>query len=89
MNYHVGSYGTTPKPVQLAVDELTAKIEFNPDVFMRVTLYPMLEKVREQLAGFIGAKTDEIVLVQNTSVGIATILRNFEWEEGDIIFVCA
>lgn len=29
--------------------------------------------------------TDECVLVNNTLHGISTILRNFEWHEGDII----
>jgi selenocysteine lyase/cysteine desulfurase len=37
------------------------------------------------VAKLIGAETDECVLVNNTSHGIATVLRNFEWNEGDII----
>ena len=45
--------------------------------------------VREKLASFIGAKkTDEIDLVSNASMGINTILRNFEWEKDDQIIVC-
>ncbi|KAF4610713.1 hypothetical protein D9613_007297 [Agrocybe pediades] len=87
INLNNGSYGTTPRPVQHAINELTAKIESNPDVFMRVLLYPAIQKVREQLAEFLGAKANEVVLVSNASMGLATILRNFEWEEGDIIFV--
>jgi hercynylcysteine S-oxide lyase len=84
----LGSYGTTPKPVLEAVKELTLEIESNPDLFHRLTYQKRLNAVREKLARLIGAKTDEVVLVTNASTGINTILRNFEWEHGDQIFVC-
>lgn len=49
---------------------------------------PKLVEMREQIAKFIGAaKTDEVVLVPNASVGLNTILRNIEWEKGDAILV--
>ncbi|PPQ88741.1 hypothetical protein CVT25_008548 [Psilocybe cyanescens] len=85
INLNSGSYGTTPRPVQLAAYELEAKIESNPDLFHRVLFQPMLVEVREKLAALIGAKTDEVVLVVNASLGINVVLRNFDWEEGDII----
>ena len=41
---------------------------------------------RTRLAKFIEAgDTDEVVLVPNASHGINTILKNFDWHEGDII----
>ena len=66
------------------------EIESNPDLFHRMTYQKRLIGVREKLASFIGAKTDEIVLVSNASTGINTILRNFEWdsEKDDQIIVC-
>ena len=46
----------------------------------------MFNKVnRHLLANLIGAEIDEVVLVPNTTHGINTILRNFEWKEGDIL----
>ena len=85
----LGSYGTTPKPISEAINELTLEIESNPDLFHRVTYQKRLIGVREKLASFIGAKTaDEVVLVSNASMGINTVLRNFEWEKDDQIFVC-
>ena len=84
----LGSYGTTPKPVLEACNELTLEIESNPDLFHRMTYQKRLIGAREKLASLIGAKTDEIVLVSNASMGINTILRNFEWEKDDQIFVC-
>ena len=64
------------------------EIESNPDLFHRMTYQKRLIGVREKLASFIGAKTDEVVLVSNASMGINTILRNFEWEKDDQIIVC-
>ena len=84
----LGSYGTTPRPVIEAINELTLEIESNPDLFHRMTYQKRLIGAREKLASLIGAKTDEIVLVSNASMGINTILRNFEWEKDDQIFVC-
>jgi selenocysteine lyase/cysteine desulfurase len=84
----LGSYGTTPRPVLEASNELTLEIESNPDLFHRLTYQKRLVGVREKLARLIGAKTDEIVLVPNASMGVNTILRNFEWEQDDQIFVC-
>src|ERR1700736_878141 len=55
-----GSFGSVPNPVRQAGDELTALIERNPDKFMRLTFAPLLEHVRERLAKFIGAETDEL-----------------------------
>ncbi|KAH9479107.1 Hercynylcysteine sulfoxide lyase [Psilocybe cubensis] len=88
INLNNGSYGTTPKPVQLAVDELTEKIEACPDLFHKFSYLPMLVESRARVASLIGAKTDEVVFVENASMGINTILRNFEWEEGDMIISC-
>jgi len=84
----VGSYGTTPKPVLEAINQLTIKIETNPDLFHRVEYKPLLVNARQKVADLIGANLDEVVLVSNASMGVNTILRNFDWEEGDIIFSC-
>jgi cysteine sulfinate desulfinase/cysteine desulfurase-like protein len=81
----LGSYGSLPNPVRQAANELTALIERNPDKFMRQTYLPLLTSVRGRLANFIGAESDEVVLVPNASHGINTVLKNFEWQEGDIL----
>jgi len=84
----LGSYGATPKSVLEAVNQLTLRIEANPDLFHRVEYQPLLINSRQKIANLIGAKLDEVVLVSNASMGVNTVLRNFSWEEGDIIFAC-
>lgn len=65
------------------------RIESNPDLFVRVEQTDLITKCRAQIANLVGAKTNEIVLVRNTSHGINTIMRSFDWNAGDVIVTCA
>ncbi|KAJ7157162.1 PLP-dependent transferase [Mycena filopes] len=88
LNLNHGSYGSLPIPVIDACKIMDAEAESNPDRWIRFTYYPLQTKVREQIAALIGAKTEECVLVPNTSHGISTVLRNIEWQKDDIIVTC-
>lgn len=78
-----------PLPVLAACNKLTMQIESNPDLFVRVGQTDLITKCRAQIAEFVGAKVNEIVLVRNTSHGLNTIMRSFEWNAGDVIVTCA
>ena len=80
-----GSYGSLPLPVRAICDELTDEAESSPDRFLRVDYIGYVNRVRERLANLIGAQTDECVMVNNASLGLATILRNLIFNEGDIL----
>jgi hercynylcysteine S-oxide lyase len=67
------------------VEALSAKIESRPDKFLRRVYADHLAAVRERLAHLIGAETEEIVMVNNATHGINTILRNFFWNPDDVI----
>ena len=84
-----GSYGAPPRPVLEACRAITARIEENPDLFHRLEFQSLCENIRERIARLIGAQMDECVMVPNASHGINTVLRNFEWTEGDVLVVCA
>ncbi|KAG1822027.1 pyridoxal phosphate-dependent transferase [Suillus subaureus] len=85
VNLNHGAYGSLPMPVRVACEKLSARIEANPDRFVYKEGIHHWNEARTRVAKLIGAETDECVLVNNTSHGIATVLRNFEWNEGDII----
>ncbi len=69
--------------------ELGDQIESCPDLWLRLKYQPKLVAAREQLASLIGVKdVDEVVLVPNASHGINTVMRNFIWNEGDVIVIC-
>lgn len=44
-----------------------------------------MREARVRIAKMIGAEPEECVFVTNASMGITTILRNFEWHEEDTI----
>ncbi|KAF9223652.1 PLP-dependent transferase [Gyrodon lividus] len=85
VNLNHGSYGSLPLPVRAVCDKLTDQVESNPDIFIRINIINYMTRVRERVAKFIGANTDECVIVNNTSHGIATVLRNFIFNKGDIL----
>ncbi|EPQ52603.1 PLP-dependent transferase [Gloeophyllum trabeum ATCC 11539] len=86
INLNNGAYGSLPLPVASECAKIAAEIEACPDRFMRFTHRTRLRHSRELVAQFIGAESaDECVLVPNATHGLNTVLRNFEWHEGDII----
>ncbi|KAH9939510.1 PLP-dependent transferase [Amylocystis lapponica] len=85
VNLNNGSYGSLPMPVLFACTKLTMLAENNPDKFHRIGYMPMLKEARNRVADLVGAPHDDLVLVPNATHGLNTILRNFEWREGDVI----
>ncbi|EIW86726.1 hypothetical protein CONPUDRAFT_46645, partial [Coniophora puteana RWD-64-598 SS2] len=79
------AYGTLPRPVRAACDALTDRIEASPDGFIKLDTAGVLADARRRVAGFVHVEHDELVLVPNTSHGVAAVLRSFEWEEGGVL----
>ncbi len=84
-----GSFGAVPRPVQRFCNELTNKVEANPDRYHRFSFKPLLVDSRERIAQLVGAHTDECVFVSNATAAINTIMRNLEWNANDIIIQSA
>ncbi|KAG9224340.1 hypothetical protein CCMSSC00406_0004839 [Pleurotus cornucopiae] len=85
VNLNNGSYGSVPLPVHAECNKLTLDVERNPEFHHRFTHYDIQAQVRQRVAPLIGAQADECVIVPNATHGINTVLRNIEWENGDII----
>ncbi|KAL0953308.1 hypothetical protein HGRIS_004557 [Hohenbuehelia grisea] len=85
INLNNGSFGSMPKPVARFCQELSERVEANPDRYHRVEFPSLLGSARERIAHMIGAETDECVFVSSTTAGMNTILRNLTWEEGDVL----
>ncbi|KAF9243518.1 pyridoxal phosphate-dependent transferase [Melanogaster broomeanus] len=85
VNLNHGSFGSVSLPVRAVCDKLADEVESNPDKFMRISVLTYLTRVRERVAKLIGADTDECVLVNNTSHGMATVMRNFIFNQGDVL----
>ncbi|KIY69533.1 PLP-dependent transferase [Cylindrobasidium torrendii FP15055 ss-10] len=85
VNLNNGSFGTVPRPVTRFCNELTNKVEANPDRYHRFSFKPLLVDSRERIAQLVGAHTDEVVFVSNATAAINTVMRNLEWNAEDII----
>ena len=88
INLNNGSFGSLPRPVWEAASAMTLECEANPDKFLRITYLPLLREARARTAKMIGAETDEVVVVHNATLAINIILRDIEWNQGDILVGC-
>ena len=50
-----------------------------------ISITHILSVDSEAVAKLIGADADEVVLVPNATHALNTVMRNFEWREGDVI----
>lgn len=82
-----GSFGTTPRAVLAAAAHWRARMEANPDRFMRYVLPGALRAAAARLAGFLKAKADDVVFVENATSGMNAVLRSLEFRPGDEILV--
>ncbi|KAI0349361.1 PLP-dependent transferase [Trametes cingulata] len=85
VNLNPGSWGTLPLPVLFAATRLGYEIERSPDKMYRQLFLPLIAKARDGVAKLVGAETDEVVFAPNATHAINTVLRNFEWREGDLL----
>ena len=82
-----GSYGLTPEVVIEAQRTLQSRLEADPVRFFKSDLEFYADDTREALAGFVGAKAQDLVLVSNGTFAVATVLNNLDLSPGDEILV--
>ncbi|MBI3706610.1 MAG: aminotransferase class V-fold PLP-dependent enzyme [Proteobacteria bacterium] len=82
-----GSFGATPRVVLAAQDEWRRKLEEQPTRFMRRVLPEALRRAAARLAAFVGAAGDDVVFVENATVGCNAVLRSLRLAPGDEILV--
>ena len=93
-----GTVGVTPRRVLEAQGAIRAQIEANPSRFLLRELCeivvgqpqprrPRLRQAADIVGGFVGARGDDIVFVDNTTTGANAVLRSFPLGRGDEIVV--
>ncbi|KZT05405.1 PLP-dependent transferase [Laetiporus sulphureus 93-53] len=85
INLNSGTAGATPRRVEDATRDLADKVAAKPDRFLWFDYRPMVEEVRGLIAKLIGAHPSDCAFVSNVSHGINIVLRNFDWENGDVL----
>ena len=82
-----GAFGTVPKPILDAHIAVLKEVECNPDRWFRLTLPPQYLKSCEAVANFVHAAPQEVVLVENATSAVNTVLRSLKLGAGDGILV--
>lgn len=77
----------SPYPVQRKVFELTRDIDNDPSSQNRKKFVGLRETARKDLAGYLGAKPDEIAIVRNTSEGNNMVINGLTFEPGDEVVI--
>ncbi|HXR58487.1 MAG TPA: aminotransferase class V-fold PLP-dependent enzyme, partial [Burkholderiales bacterium] len=80
-----GSFGATPRAVLAVAERWRARMEANPDRFMREVLPRELRKAAGALASFTGVKARDLVFVENATAGVNAVLRSLPLRPGDEI----
>jgi isopenicillin-N epimerase len=80
-----GSFGTTPRAVLAAAERWRARMEKNPDRFLRYEMPGALRAAAGRLARFLHAKGQDIAFVENATSGVNAVLRSLEFRPGDEI----
>ena len=78
-----GSFGACPRQVLATQSELRARLEAEPARFLTRELEPLLDEARAVLAGFVGARADDVVFVPNATTGVNAVLRSLAFAPGE------
>src|SRR5580698_6982953 len=82
-----GASGATPRAVLAAQREWQRRMEAQPGRFFAREMPQALRGAAARLAGFLGARGEDLVFVENATVGCNAVLRSLEFVRGDEILV--
>jgi len=84
--FNFGAHGPSPKYVVEAASAFIADHEYGSattDPYAHA--FETYETVRERIAAFVGAESDEIALSESTTDGINRIAGAIDWKPGDVV----
>lgn len=78
-----GSFGMVPRRIKDIQKLYIDKMDDHPDDWFRRNNLGKWKKGRDAVAKFVNADPQEVVLVQNATTGINTVLKSLKLKEGD------
>jgi isopenicillin-N epimerase len=78
-----GSFGACPRPVLYAQAELRARMEREPVRFFVHELEGLLDAARAEVAGFLGARDQDLAFVSNATTAVNAVLASLPLAAGD------
>jgi len=82
-----GSFGASPDCVLAEQDVWRRRLEAQPTRFMGTELPALLRGAATRLAGFIGARAEDVAFVSNATSGCNAVLRSLSLRPGDEVLV--
>ena len=87
-----GSFGACPREVLAEQDRLRLEMETQPDSFFRGHIMPTagdtpLRQAIAVLARFVGAREEDLALVENATSGVQAVVRSMRLAPGDEILI--
>ena len=82
-----GSFGATPRVVQAVQAQRRARMEAQPTRFMATGLPQALRAAADRLGTFLGARGEDIALLDNATTGCNAVLRSLRLDPGDEVLV--
>lgn len=80
VNLNHGSFGAVPKVVMTThIANLTEQESF-PEMWFREGIYKVISCSRQAIADLVNANVEEIVLVENASYAVNSILRSYPFK---------
>lgn len=82
-----GSFGPSPRPVRMARNTWTERLESQPMRFFCREMEEQLEQTAARLASFLGTSPDRIALVDNATVAMNIVAESVELHAGDEVIL--
>jgi len=82
-NLNHGSFGAVARPVRQQQREYFFEEEAQPDTWFRKRYYELLGASRAKIARYIKANESDVVLVENASSAVNSVLRSMNFQRGD------
>lgn len=86
-NFNHGSLGFTPRAVLARKEELDRKLNAGREEFIREGGFKDIENARKELAAFLGADEQDIVLTVNITEAINSVLKSLPLGPGDDVLI--
>ncbi|CAF1059836.1 unnamed protein product [Rotaria sordida] len=85
ININHGSYGSAPKYIHEKLQEYQLKAERNPDRWFRLDVQIEMENLRKKLSKYVNCDPDDLVILDNVSAGINSILKSLKFQSNETI----
>lgn len=80
INFNHGSFGTVPVEVMNAHYKALLEQESSPEIWFRKTFFQYIDESRQLLAKLVKVPVEELVLVENASYAVNSILKTFPFK---------